>query len=355
MPNFANRRVKPQGKQHHRGVGTFVSIIALLIIVVPILLIARYRRELDRPITISENSRLFIIPEGASTVTIAEGLYKNGVFNSKTQVLAFKIYVRSNHLGNQFQAGSYDLPEVADMKALVEYLQHAKQNSVWVTFQEGLRADEFAQICAETPGVNCDKEKFNALITDNSLIRELLADSSMDAEHIDSLEGFLFPDKYLIPINATEEDIVRTMVNNFFTKTGTLQSDTDLSYDDLIIASIVEREGRRSDDRAIIAGIIKKRLAENWPLEVDVTHLYYFKDWKKELTWADLQEDQPYNMRIHTGLPPTPICNPGLDAISATVNPEPSDYFFWLADPDGAVHFATTIEEHNANISKYLY
>ena len=129
----------------------------------------------------------------------------------------------------------------------------------------------------------------------------------------------------------------------------------------IVLASIVERESKNTDERPIIAGILLKRLEEGIPLAVDATIQYalgYQSNektwWKKDLTVQDLEVEGPFNTRRVVGLPPAPIANPGISAIKAVASPKQSSYYYYIHDKDGEAHFAKTIEEHNANVGKYL-
>jgi UPF0755 protein len=129
----------------------------------------------------------------------------------------------------------------------------------------------------------------------------------------------------------------------------------------MVLASIVEREGRTDEDRPVIAGILLKRLNSDWPLQADATLQYalgyqaFEKSWwKKALTVEDKKIRSPYNTYLNAGLPPAPISNPGLSSIRAVVYPTVSPYWYYLHDPQGRVHYATTLEEHEQNIASYL-
>ena len=129
----------------------------------------------------------------------------------------------------------------------------------------------------------------------------------------------------------------------------------------IILASIVEREGKTGIDRPVIAGVLLNRMENGWPLETDATLQYSLgyqsKEktwWKKELTDEDKQVDSPYNTYKNIGLPPGPIANPGVQAITAVIYPKKTDYMFYLHDTKGNVHYARTLEEHEKNIEMYL-
>ena len=130
------------------------------------------------------------------------------------------------------------------------------------------------------------------------------------------------------------------------------------------MASLVEREAKHDDDRPVIAGIMLKRLKADWPLQIDATLQYALAnlrciaksscDWWIVPTAADKKINSAYNTYLNNGLPPAPICNPGLSSIKAVVNPQTNNYWFYISDSKGQMHYAKTIEEHNENIAKYL-
>jgi UPF0755 protein len=179
-------------------------------------------------------------------------------------------------------------------------------------------------------------------------------------------EGYMFPDTYLIPKDASPAAVAEIMRDNFESKVGEelleAAGATGLTSNEVItLASIVEREGRTDEDRPVIAGILLKRIRAGWPLQADATLQYvlgYQPDgktwWKTFLTENDKNVASPYNTYRYTGLPPFPIANPGLASIRSVINPVESEYWFYLHDPLGAVHYAETIEGHNANITSYL-
>ena len=175
-------------------------------------------------------------------------------------------------------------------------------------------------------------------------------------------EGYLFPDTYYFYGNSTPESVVAEMRNNFENRmastTLTLTTSAALSTrsmkDVIIMASIIEKEATSSEDRRVIAGILWKRLDSGMALQVDPPFYYFLGKTSDQLSVDDLALDSPYNLYKHVGLPPTPISNPGLDAITDTLNPSSTPYWFYLSDKKGNMHYASTFEGHVANKSKYL-
>jgi UPF0755 protein len=127
----------------------------------------------------------------------------------------------------------------------------------------------------------------------------------------------------------------------------------DVTYKQLIVASLLERETFADSEKPIVAGIIYKRLENDWPLQIDATLQYIKGNWKPVYS-IDKELNSPFNTYKNLGLPPSPIANPGLSSILASISPEASEYWYYIHDNDGKIHFGRTLEEHNANIAKYL-
>lgn len=303
----------------------------------------------DQPSAISKT---FVIRKGESLSSVANRLGQEGLIRSP---LAFKILVLSSGLTGKIQAGSFHLNPSLGPKEIADLLTHGTAD-IWLTFPEGWRREEFARRLAANLD-NFDYQEFLRLT--------------------EGLEGELFPDTYLIPKQATPSAIVKIFLNNFEKKFADLEQVAQKSgltkRQVLILASMVEREVRYKEDRPIVAGILIKRWRENWPLQVDATIQYEVGsgkcggelksdsrsedgkcDWWSPLKKADLEIDSPYNSYKYKGLPPTPICNPGLASIKAVIYPQLTDYWFYLSDLEGKIHYAKTIEEHSANVKAFL-
>ncbi|MBD3329109.1 endolytic transglycosylase MltG [Candidatus Dojkabacteria bacterium] len=306
-----------------------------------------YKKALTSENSDSSQKVEFIVSQGESVTSITDRLIESDLLDINFKI-PFLVYVRVNNLAPKIQAGTFEIPKNLTLEELVQTLQHGGLDEAWTTIPEGLRKDEIAEIIAydfELNGISFDTAEFLDLTTDKDFISTL----ELGIE-TDDLEGFLFPDKYLIPTDSTPKDVIEILVNNFKARTENL----DLTYKDLIIASMLEREGYTETDRKMISDILQRRLEEGWALNVDATLLYYHKDWKHFITNADKEINHPYNTYRLAGLTPTPICNPGLVAIDAALNPTPNNYYFYIHGKDRQAHYAETLEEHNQNIQKYL-
>lgn len=282
--------------------------------------------------------QIFVVKRGEGVKSIAGRLASSGLIRSPT---GFYILVKLVGLERDLQAGDFRLNPGMDAGSVARELTHGTLD-VWVTTLEGWRVEEVAA----------------------KLTKEL---DIPESEFVKvAREGYMFPDTYLIPRDATVGAVARLFTTTFEQKVDEkLRADakrTGLSFDDVMtLASIVEREGRTDEDRPVIAGILLKRLEADWPIQADATIQYALGYqvrektwWKKALTDEDKKLESAYNSYLNPGLPPGPIANPGLASIKAVVYPKETEYWYYLHDPEGVVHYAETLEEHNSNIAKYL-
>ncbi len=327
------------------------AIILTALILIPLVLFvlfkAHYENALQEPNSSSNEQIEFEIIEGESVDSITSSLIAQDLLREEYRNY-FLIYLKINDIIPKIQAGYFSIPKNLTIKELAETLQNAGVPSNWITITEGLRADEIAQKFSDT-FKNIEKAEFMTLVEDQEFINSL----ELHGENITSLEGFLFPDKYFIEKQAEPREAILIMINNFKSKVP-----GDYNYEDIIIASMIEREGINPEDRRIISGILQKRLEEQWLLQVDATLLYHQKDWNHVITIQDKEEAQPYNSYMYHELPPTPICNPGLDSIISVFEPKETDYYYYIhyEDENGNIvpGYSTTLGEHEAKVQKYL-
>lgn len=308
-----------------------ISIFVIIVCISGISILTWYKNSIKEN-SAFEISDTFIVEEGESTASIIARLEDERFLKS---ALATKIWLKFHP--TTIQAGTFELNTYMNVNEIFLTLSDAIEETVWVTIPEGLRYDEIAEIWKE------EIEGFSAV----KFIE--LAENTYEGN--ETAEGFLFPDTYNVMPNITEQEALDLMMNTFDQKVGTID------YDTLILASIIEREAKSDDERATVAGILKKRLdTYGWLLQADATLLYEYKDWTKTITPEMKDSDSPYNTYVNPDLPPTPICNPGLESIEAVRNPETdTPYWFYLHEDDGTIHYAVTQEQHNQNIYNYLW
>ncbi|HVZ12607.1 MAG TPA: endolytic transglycosylase MltG [Patescibacteria group bacterium] len=313
-------------------------LIALIIVGIVVLAGIMYWISGNAPVNPHDKSqKIFVINRGEAIREVGNNLKKDGLIKD---AVAFFIYVKLNDQDKQIQAGDYRLSPSMSLAAIIETLNHGTLDR-WVTIPEGLRAEEIADVF-----------KKNLPSYDDSWRPKL-----------DAQEGYLFPDTYLIPRDASVDQVIVMMKNNFdkrMQESGISESNTGF-MNAVIIASIIQKEAKFAADFPIVSSVIHNRLDDGMALQVDPSVAYalgYQSDtgkwWKQELTFDDLKVNSLYNTYQHVGLPPGPIDNPGVQAIQAALNPATTDYMYYISDKEGHIHPAKTSEGHAANIQKYL-
>lgn len=284
-----------------------------------------------------KSERIVVIPQGKGVREIANALKQEGLIRDP---VVFFLLVRFRlKVADKIQAGDFRLSASQTPEAIAKQLTHGTLD-IWVTVPEGFRADEIADLLKEK--IPTYQERWRNVLTAN--------------------EGYLFPDTYLIPKDATVDLVLSLMRNNFEAKFATIGTfNHKLAKEKVVIvASLVEREAKFPEDRPLVASVILNRLSLGMKLDVDATVQYalaYQEEqkrwWKKGLTTKDLAITSPYNTYRNQGLPPTPIANPGLASLKAVVNPATTNYLYYVSDKSGRNHYAETVGEHNENIKKY--
>lgn len=285
------------------------------------------------------------IPRGAGVRGIARILVEQGLIADD---IRFPVLARLTGTAGRLQAGEYLVQPHLTPLQILRLLEKGDVVRHPVTIPEGLTMEQIADILAEDGWV--DRQRFLADATDPELIRSLGLTQP-------SLEGYLFPDTYLLTRGVTsEKSIIRMMVGRFWQIWKSIISATPpkMSRHEIItLASIVEKETGRSDERPIVARVFLNRLAKNMRLQSDPTVIYGLQEFNGNLTRKDLQEENPYNTYIIRGLPPGPICNPGSASIEAVLNPAEADYLYFVSRNDGSHSFSATLREHNRAVQRF--
>lgn len=319
---------------------------------------------LRTPAGSDESPIQFVIEPGTSVATIAGNLKANQLIDDTD---LFRRYVQYKGLDATIQAGTYTLRKTMTIPEIAENLQVAAAPEQQVTIPEGKRIEEVAVIVSEQTSITAD-EFLRFAQTGWSTTDLPTTYSFLSAIPItQTLEGFLFPDTYRLPVDATAIDLVERMLQNFERQVipdliqGFSQHNLSL-YEGIVLASIVEREAVLDEERAVIAGVYHNRLRDGWFLSACPTVQYalgFRADentwWKRQLYFDDLEINSPYNTYRNLGLPPAPIASPGILAIQATAQPAETQYFFFMVDctKDDSSHlFAVTEEEHLANFNR---
>lgn len=296
----------------------------------------------------------FIVPLGA--VDTFQKLHDDGFIKSAWGFqYAFK--------QNEIQPGGYKISKSMNAWQIAEALKEPYMK--WVVIPEGLRKEQIAELIGDALG--WDQETKTKWVGNYTSMK------------YDEIEGVYFPDTYLLPKDETGlqiADRLRAKFNEKFQPYADKFVKANIKWNTALkIASIVQREAAGKSDMPLIAGIIWNRLLKDMKLETDATVQYardsvthYGKapndvqlsgymsdgDWWKPIKLTDMQIDSPYNTYLNKGLPPHPICNPGLEAIDAVLNSADTECLYYLHDSSGQIHCAKTYEEHKTNIETYL-
>lgn len=293
------------------------------------------------------------IPEGAYLSEIANILFEKGIIKYPDKFVEFAIEEGNS---NKYKYGAFYLNVNMSYEDISKALQEVGQalNSVKITIPEGYELRQIIDICVEN-GIGT-KEGFKNAILNSKFDYWFLKDLTVSENY---LEGYLFPATYTISKDASEETVLKQMLDKFnsiFTEDMKLQAQNKKMsvHEIIILASVVEREAANDSERDIVASVFYNRLnSKTYPyLESCATVQYVLKERKAILSNEDTNIDSPYNTYKNPGLPVGPIASPGLESIKATLNPASTDYLFFVLGNDGKHVFSKTYKEHLAAISK---
>ena len=307
-----------------------VLIIITLCVVVLFAGIFSYLKINTKPVSADKTNVMFVVKDGDSLVNISQKLKSTSLIRNK---YSFLFYAYKLGLNSKIQSGTFRLSPSLSTQEIITKLSKGGVSDYWLKIIEGTRLEEIA-----------------------TLLPSKLP--------LDTKEGYLFPDSYLIPTYFTIDQTVQVIQKNFDKKFNeakqgaTTKTLTDQEI--LILASILEREARTLKSKQEVAGILLNRLKIGMALQVDASVQYARdskikpKDYWQPLKPADLSIISPFNTYKNPGLPPAPICNPGYNSLYAAFHPITSNYLYYITGNDNLMHYATTLDEHNTNIAKYL-
>ena len=287
------------------------------------------------------------IAPGMGTKAIAAQLEHAGIIRSR---YGFDLLRLMNN--GSLKAGEYRFDHPAPMPDVYARLVHGDVYTRSLTIPEGYNIFDIAE-AVQTAGFGT-REAFLAAVREHT---ELIAAWIPAGEHPASLEGYLFPDTYSFSRHATPLQILTAMTRRFHREAAALGMKGDIEPT-VIMASLIEREVSQDSERPLVASVFTNRLAKNIPLATDPTVIYAALlegRWRGTIYASDLQSPSPYNTYKHTGMPPGPICNPGVAALRAAIAPARTDYLFFVSDAAGHSRFSTTLKEHEEHVQAYRH
>ena len=332
-----------------------LPVVIISIIVIGLLLFATafiYISNAGKPLNSSNKEIVYLeIPKGSGSSEIARLLHDSKLIDNE---LAFKIKTKLGNYGSLYKAGYYPLSQSMSMDEIINLIQKGSALTVRFTIPEGFDIKRITERLLDQDLI--DAGDFQNQVENGSFNYYFLSDAQKGKNR---LEGFLYPDTYEVFPNATAKEIIDKMLSRF-DQVFTLEykdqlAKSGLTMNELItLASIIEREAKVPADRPVIASVFYNRLKIKMPLQSCATVQYILGEQKEKLTLDDIAIDSPYNTYKISGLPPGPICSPGLESIKAALYPAKTDYLYFLAKGDGSTVFSTTYDEFLADKAKYI-
>lgn len=327
-----------------------VTLLVVLVALVWMLVIG------SMPVSDDKTPVRVVIAKGASAAEIASILGEKNLIRSP---FVFRLTCRVGGSSVRLKPGVYEFSKSMSLPTIIAKLVQGETLEQWVTVPEGYTIRQIADLLEAKQLADADAFVRLAITRGYEFSKYAFV-------YGNNLEGYLFPDTYLIARGTDMHGIIEKMLDAFEVKValplGTeiesvaskrfglgSKAFTEGMNKILILASLVEREAKTPKDRPLVAAVLWNRLAKNMRLEVDATVSYIpgeSKHNKNKLYYSDLEIDSPYNTYKYAGLPPAPICNPGLASIKAVLYPADVDYLYYVARPDGSHVFSRTFEEH---------
>lgn len=369
--------IKKKKKSHFKGI--LMTILVLLILLgAGGFFGLRYAESALLPVDPSSKQYVTVqIPDGANTQQIGETLENSGLIKNS---LVFTMYAKYKNYSD-LKSGYYNLKKSMSTEELIKMLQKGgtpepqEPSLAELTIPEGYTLEQIAQTVGQLQGdfkEPLTANAFMAKVQDESFITKEVAKYPNLLESLPAkdsgvryrLEGYLFPATYTIKESTTVEslidDMLAAMDKNLSNHYATIKQKNLTVNELLTIASLVEKEGAKTDDRKLIAGIFYNRLNLGMPLQSNIAILYAEGKLGQNISLADdaaidTTLDSPYNVYTKVGLMPGPVDSPSLDAIESSINQTKSDYLYFVANvQDGKVYYSTTLEEHNRNVQEHI-
>lgn len=327
--------------------------------------LAMNAEELNLPLGFSGDPVKFVIEQGENAEQIAASLATAGILSDP---VLFRRYVRFYGLDNGLEAGTFSVDPRITISQLAALLTDARIEEIELRFIEGWRFEEMVNYLSQVQPANIDANEFEALVRRQRSLNLSEFDFLISLPESASLEGYLFPDTYRIPIDADAGYLVQSMLENFDRQVSpSLRQSYGVQglsvHEAVTMASIIQREAVVAEERPLMAGVFLNRFRQNILLQADPTVQYavgFQADsgtwWKSPLSAADLENGSPYNTYRFAGLPPGPISSAGFGSLEAVGRPVATDYLFFVVDCtssiNGAHVFSQTFEEHLTNVER---
>lgn len=314
-------------------VGIICGLLAAIVIFTVLFVHYFYPSRGNEPVHV-------LIEDGDSASRIAEKLHESEVITSAT---LFRMLSWLQGKQGDFKPGSYAFYTGMHYGEVFAMLEEGPDNRVRLTIPEGLTVQQTATRVSQAMAMSA--EEFMDAASSGSYEVDIIP-----RENQDNLEGVLFPKTYELAADAPAREVIEVLLAQFAAETANLDwgkaSELGVSpYEAVIIASLIEREAVLEEERPLVAAVVYNRLREDMLLQIDATVQYALPEWKDVLTYDDLETPSPYNTYLYKGLPPAPICSPGLASLVAALSPADVDYLYFVATGDGGHFFTSDYDE----------
>ncbi len=354
-----SEKIKEQMKRSRRKV--FITIIVIALCAVGLCAGWRiyYNSQLE-PVSSNKKKIIVEIPEGSNIDDIAKILYDSGLIKNR---MVFQSYAGRHSRGiKQIKAANYRFTPSMSSVDIFNAMLNGKDydGAVAITIPEGKNIKEIGailesrHICSSANFINETKK-----VSEYKKNYSILSSYPDNAEGRTPMEGYLFADTYQFTSNSSAATVVSKMLANTQSKFSDAMlkkiSDNHQTVDQILtMASLIEMESKLDSDKPKIASVFYNRLAKNMKLQSDATVNYALGEKKTNITNSDLKVDSPYNTYANTGMPIGPICSPSLKSIKAAISPAKTDYLYFVSDSSGKTYYANNLQDHQANVDKYL-
>jgi len=330
----------------------FYKLLLFFVSILIISAISMYFSILKTPLKTSNSSNSFIIYQGEGASNIAYRLDTAGIID---EPYIFRIASKIMFMDKSIKPGNYDLSKVNNIEELINYFSTGGEKEAGhkvITIPEGWTMNQIGDRLEYHELI--DRYKFDSLCIDVNFIRSLGFDEP------DNLEGYLFPETYFFPIKKNEQKIISMMTDEFKKNLNDKRLNLNVSkfslHELITLASIIQAEAGDENEMPKISSVFNNRLKAGWKLAADPTVKYIIADKNRTLYPSDFENNHPYNTYIYRGLPPGPINNPGFLAIESALNPDATEYFYFVLESvDSRQHiFSKNVEDHENARREYL-
>ena len=316
-------------------------IITIVFVIILQVLSIDFIGTIKKPLKIS-GDEIITVDDGDSIYSVLDKLKAQDKIKS---TFFIKLYMKLSGINTEVYPGNHTISKDFSVKELVQTLNEHKDNGITITIPEGYTVKDIAELL-DSEGI-CKEEEFIDAVKNNPLPSYVKNNSKKRY----NLEGYLFPDTYIINKDETADEIIEVMLHRFKEMWDKACKELNLTVKDddveyvVTVASMIEKEATLDNERSLIASVIYNRLNINMPLQIDATVIYALGYHVDQVLYGHLETESPYNTYLYSGIPVGPISNPGYNSIVAALNPANTDYLYYLVESEGKHYFTNNYDD----------